>query len=102
MINVEDIKNQFQAEYEQAQDYTRIINAIRVWMEIDMENNLSTSELIFYKPVYPHISKNFFKVANLLKEYGVKFSAYSACEKGKDGEPVLFYKLIIRLREGKL
>lgn len=99
MIDFKAIENQFQVEYERAQDYTRIINCIRIWMESDIENNLPTSEFIFWKVMYPHISENFFKVADLLKEDGVKFSAYSACVKDQDGEPVLFYKLIIHLRE---
>ena len=99
MIDLKAIENQFQAEYERAQDYTRIINSIRIWMESDIENNLPTSEFIFWKVMYPHISEIFPKVADLLREYDIKFSAYSACDKDKDGEPVLFYKLIIHLRE---
>ena len=101
MIDFKTIENQFHVNGAD-NELNRILKIISDWLPFDIENGFKTSEFIFYKPVYPHISENFSKVADLLREYDIKFSAYSACVKDKDGEPVLFYKLIIHLREEKL
>lgn len=98
MINIENLKNQFHVNGTD-NELNRILKIISDWLPFDIENGLKTSEFIFSKPVYPHISENFSKVADLLREYDIKFSAYSACVKDKYGDPVLFYKLIIHLRE---
>lgn len=101
MIDFKTIENQFHVNGTD-EELNKMLRTIFSWHPFTIENRFKTLEFIFWKPAYPHISENFFKIADLLKEYDIKFSAYSACVKDKDGEPVLFYKLIIHLREEKL
>lgn len=82
-------------------EYNRLVEVIAYWLPRDLENNLSASGFIFYKPAYPYISETIWDVLEKIKKEGIEYHAYSSCVKDKDGNPVLFYKLIIPLRKGE-
>ena len=98
---IEELVNNRLKEMSIVEEYTRIINIIAAWLPRDLENNLPASEFIFYKPAYPFISETIWDVLERLRKEGIEYHAYSSCVKDKDGDPVLFYKLIIPLRKGE-
>lgn len=92
--------NQLKATF-LTKEYNRLIEVIAHWIPRDLENNLSASEFIFYQPIYPDISETIWNVLEELRKEGIEYHAYSSCVKDKDGDPVLFYKLIIPLKRGE-
>ena len=98
MINMEGLKNQFQTD-EAKEELLSILHTVSVWTLSNMRDDRKISEFIFYEQTHPHIRENFFKVTDIMRNIGLKCSGYSACEKNSGGEPMLFYKLIIHLRE---
>ena len=100
-LAIREMKDNATDELAKVEEYGRIIKNIANWFLRDTENNLSASEFIFYEPAYPYISETFFEVLEKLREFKMKYYAYSSCIKDKDGNPVLFYRLIIPLKKGE-
>lgn len=98
---IDELANNLLKEASIVEEYSRIIKIIADWLPRDLENNLQASEFIFYKPAYPFISETIWDVLKKIKEEGIEYHAYSSCAKDKDGDPVLFYKLIIPLKRGE-
>lgn len=82
-------------------ELSKMLDIISSWLEWDRNNDNKTSEFIFYKPVFPYVSENFFKVIDVLKNNNIECFGYSSCFQGKDNKLVLFYKLIIPLKGEK-
>ena len=98
---IEELANNRLKEASIVEEYSRIIKIIADWLPRDLENNLQASEFIFYKPAYSFISETIWDVLEKIRKDGIEYHAYSSCVKDKDGDPVLFYKLIIPLSKGE-
>ena len=83
------------------EEYSKIIKIIAGWLPRDLKNNLPASEFVFYQPVYPYISETIWNVLEKIRKEGIEYHAHSSCVKDKDGNPVLFYRLIIPLKKGE-
>lgn len=100
MIDLKAIEDQFHVNGAD-DELNRILKIISDWLPFDIENGFKTSEFIFYKPAYPFISETIWDVLEKIRKDGIEYHAYSSCVKDKDGDPVLFYKLIIPLSKGE-